>query len=1075
MDLMVTAVGLLGIATLLHLVVLPSLRRALKKSGLQSLRTVAGALVLCELSKGALFTLGGSLMVVAGVLAVLPDAARSTGTLQSAFQTILKIREVVEGFGKVWTIASVAGLAAALWITTRRERARIADSAISKALADLQTRSEAGVLDELPPNEEMERLFHLADSTRAAMHSILSGVEEENGNQRDLTEDEQSRFETLRGHLELIDQEVARADIRRRLDLGSAMAEMCDPPTTWRDRLAGVFVSAGLIRSMSGVSQALALAALVLLLPSYVGLTGNTFADALGKVEVKVHDLAVRDAIDTARRSWNSASQDVAAPLTAEDEAQIHLLAQNFQSYVQAHASPSPFNATARQAGAQLVRYSARQQVLVDYAGAHPGAFKVSGNVGNDVAVTALHTATDGLDNTGRAFVQEMTPSTWARVKERAGQALRSAAAPMPGENIAERLFSTAIGAAGNSVMPEEGKNALRDIAVKMVDPGEMAEKMVEMRKPLRFAFLDHILATGTLPTPGKTLPGTGMPLRAPMVAEAEEVAWRHLADSLDGSVDRFQRAPPSIARLDDAVPDPAGAMRHLTELAHSGALPQALRERLPEAVGTFDDVFPGSLGAERTTTQGKLAESAAFNGGRATPPPDLPSRESFNRARSYAKLRGFAKVGGVLVGLTPKDAAAWPQIVDLNWVDHPDGIRLTLIGADGRALRFGPFRATILQQAAAYAADGRPVAATMPQAALYGRRVLLHPVLVDTPLGCKARHIDQFVDGTTAGLPERRNAQQVVQTEASAYTHAWAIRFGVASDKVKVSSSRRRAEYITAVGAEARKVAANEKMRSATAAILAAPQTFADNNTSPLKVKTEFYDQTLVEVMAVCAKDAANSMAAYESCVARKVAGQSRDDRWLALPPEMFSESGVREVPYAADRDLAFLDLKRYGAEDTWPFNFMLQVTFETPPMFGAGGPGEEVIDEVPFEYPALNGWINNRVRGAIARNAPDLPPEARTTLVDMREFAALQRFFRLAFNGDLGDGFPMGKLAELAKVKPHTPPQSYRTPRWNYPERTIQELKGTPVEASLAGLGLVEDALLNARQSQICPRIAP
>lgn len=1073
MNLMVIAAGLLGIAMLLHFVVLPSLRRTLKQSGPQGLRGVAGTLVLCELSKAALVTLGGSLALVAGVIAVLPDVARTTGTLQPAFTALWEIRQAIDDFGKTWTLASLAGLALALWITTRRERARIAEGAIDKALADLQARAAEGGLEELPPNEEMERLLQLAGNLQDAMNTILSGLEDETGGGRELNEDEQKEFERLRGHLELVEQELVRADVRRRLDLGPALGELCDPPTTWRDRLAGVFVSAGLIRSMSALSQGLALAALVLLLPSYVGLAGNSVIDALGKVEVSVHDLAVRDAVDTARQSWNSATPPAAEPLTAEDEAQIHQLAQNYQNYVNAHSSL--YAATARQAGVQLARHSARQQVLADFAASHPGAFKVSGDAAGDVAAAALHTTPDGLDNTGREFVKEMTPSNWARVKERAGEALRAAAAPMPRENIAERLFSTAIGGASNAVMPEDGTRALRDIAVKMVDPGELATKMVEMREPLRFAFLDHILATGTLPAPSQTLPGSTMPLRSRDAAKAEQVAWKRLADNLAGANDRFERAPPSITRIDDAVPDPGGAMRRLTELAQNDALPKALRERLPEAVGTFDDVFPGTPGAEHGTTQGKLAESAAFNHGRTASSARTASAESFVRARSYAKLRGFAKVGGVLVGLTAKEGKNWPQIVDMSWTDRADGIGLSLVDSNGRTLRFGPFRATILQQAAAYAADGRPVAATMPQAAMYGRRVLLHPVLVDTALGCKARHIDQFVDATTASMPERRRAQQVVETEADAYIHAWAIRFGVIADLVKAKYDSKSVEYITAVAAEARQVARDVKIRLASAAVLASPTTFADKQRSPLRVKTEFYDQSLVKIMAACAKDAANSMATYEACVAQKAQGQANDDNWLSLPPRMFSESGVREVPYTADPDLGFLDIGRHGGEDIWPFDFMLQVTFETPAMFGAGGPGQDVVDEVPFEYPALHGWINKRVHDAIALSAPALPPEARTTLVDMREFAVLQRFFRLAFNGDLGADFPMGKLAELARVKPHAPSQSYRTPRRNYPEATIANLKGTPAEASLANLGLVEDARLNAGQSETCPRIAP
>jgi hypothetical protein len=92
-----------------------------------------------------------------------------------------------------------------------------------------------------------------------------------------------------------------------------------------------------------------------------------------------------------------------------------------------------------------------------------------------------------------------------------------------------------------------------------------------------------------------------------------------------------------------------------------------------------------------------------------------------------------------------------------------------------------------------------------------------------------------------------------------------------------------------------------------------------------------------------------------------------------------------------------------------------------------------------------------------------------------DMREFTVLQRLFRLAFEGKLGDRFPLEALVELNKVKPHKPTAGIRTPVWNNPEVTNELLRQTGLTQLSAPLGLDRD--LNARppRGEGCPVINP
>jgi hypothetical protein len=133
-------------------------------------------------------------------------------------------------------------------------------------------------------------------------------------------------------------------------------------------------------------------------------------------------------------------------------------------------------------------------------------------------------------------------------------------------------------------------------------------------------------------------------------------------------------------------------------------------------------------------------------------------------------------------------------------------------------------------------------------------------------------------------------------------------------------------------------------------------------------------------------------------------------------LPPQL-PESGVRESPYRLTDDLDFLDLGRHSGVALWPFDFMLQITFDSPPEFSSSNDPE--FDSNPFEFPAIKQRIHQDVATAIGSGQFDIPDAARV-VADLRELAVLQRFFRLAFDGKLGGGFPLDRLMALGRV-PH------------------------------------------------------
>ena len=133
---------------------------------------------------------------------------------------------------------------------------------------------------------------------------------------------------------------------------------------------------------------------------------------------------------------------------------------------------------------------------------------------------------------------------------------------------------------------------------------------------------------------------------------------------------------------------------------------------------------------------------------------------------------------------------------------------------------------------------------------------------------------------------------------------------------------------------------------------------------------------------------------------------------------------SGVREAPFSPDRTLSFLTKR---GPDT--LQFMVQVAFTSKPyqkILANGGKSDEESDQTdPYEFGNLK--ISDRVLEMVASN-----PEKRDVFDGIVEFTALQRLFRLAFDGRLGVAFPVEKLAELQSAT-RVDVKQQSTPRWN------------------------------------------
>ena len=416
-------------------------------------------------------------------------------------------------------------------------------------------------------------------------------------------------------------------------------------------------------------------------------------------------------------------------------------------------------------------------------------------------------------------------------------------------------------------------------------------------------------------------------------------------------------------------------------------------------------------------------------------------------RARSFFRLRGFARVGGVLIGREPgprPESAPALDLLGIHWELDGDRVRLIVKDRGGQETTSRWFPRETVALALAYAADGRPTTVTMVEARpLEELRILLHPALVDTPLGRHVVQIDRFVDTfarTRHGGPYfsqwRIDEAVRVDNQLLLYKRAWAVRLGLLADWLerqgrKAESLKKRSDALLEQtgGGLGQRLMLTFSLRNATA--------LKDPDHCLLTAKPDFFDGALVKT--IVGDDAPATVEAFDEKVraacreeldkAEKSASSflgSTDElkkliqRWQVPVPTFTIWSGVRETHFAPTLDEVF---PAEGREARPAVDFMLKVAFTSPPYFGDGGlpdlqsPGanEELqkrYDHNPWEFPS----IAPKLREAVARALED-PANARDkeTFQAVSEFVAVQRFFRLGFAGGLGPEFPVELLAEL------------------------------------------------------------
>ncbi len=463
------------------------------------------------------------------------------------------------------------------------------------------------------------------------------------------------------------------------------------------------------------------------------------------------------------------------------------------------------------------------------------------------------------------------------------------------------------------------------------------------------------------------------------------------------------------------------------------------------EAVTDFKYYFPGQPGmdlesaaAELMTPTGggpdkprggapgtstKPASKPGVGGGRrlASSSPDV-------RARSFTALKGFRRIGGVLIGHEPSnEGETGVHFKDISWTNLGNQLEIFLHRADGKVLSAGIYDKDIVHQALVYVADGRLITVTMVTGKpLPFLKILPHPALADTDLGCKAIGLDRLVD-KYAGLendPIIEKALSSFQYQNMLYTYACLK----AAANESIANQYQLAGYITEMEINI------EAEWSKIYAALDGGLVLNDRSQSHLITKPEYYDNQIVQLIRAALRKSGGDLETFLNSMENAEADGDLDSL-LKVQSEQWS--GVRELPYEIDADLSFLRPRPGHNPHLYPLSFIRQIVFN-PTSFSDDDSYSEQIDEEPWEFPMLKnkGTIENKIWEGVQSNSADM-----LVLERMKSFTLMQRVFRAAISGDLGLEFPVEKLATLAD-ETRAFVKDVPTPTWNSSGMTWSDL---------------------------------
>ena len=982
-------------------------------------------------------------------------------TLQEARDALGRIERIDSLLGNVDAglgIAMTIALIAALAYHAYRSGAKRLTDALNEQITRELSRLQSEDLEKLPPTEDMDKLAAMIEALRGSLAEL---------DERDAARDQ------LRDQLNELVQQYHTSDLLRRINTSLDETETVEESGFGRVLL--FFSSVGMLRSLKGLGRVAATLGFLLLLPASMTIGLPQIQDATDARLLSLNDTVERFELELDRDSVDREYESLVADaeqeaLSPDDEQAIDEIASIFESEV----VRARFLQGARvlRASAQVTRSiagaRARNEIL-EASGSHATArsqsVRTSLTEPLEQRVLALNVEATGprrpvtsygerLRADLRNAVPRMDRAVWAEVRTGVGDYVRSfQQAPNP-RDVRAMMLSDALGHVIGGVDADGPvEKLLQRGAVKLT--GDMAEAAYRTESRRFLVALtqsqDISQALSSVSRAPRPLPSVAMmQVRRSVenIPAPEEIAVR----------------PSSLSVTPRPEIDEAAAQRAVQRIAKIRGTASA---SAADALLVFGDLFPGQPNEPVNSTRGKAVRKLTPSAGSAG------LQASYARARSYKRLRGFSRIGGVILGRPPQSGTSM-KADKLEWRITDGNVVLRLILADGSHRELGPYDSAIVHNALAYAADGRVTTVTMVTAEpLSDLRILLHPALVDTGLGCSAIRLDQLADeasGRNQSLGKfRETAIADVYGQHAAYVRAWGIRMLQLSD---LQSTRRHYEEVG--DSLLLKERATQISDSDDGIAPDLPVTSFDF----LLSSPEFYDKRLVNALGRCGSS--ESVGVFDECIRATATADAYESdtsaSWAAPYPQLVPWSGVREQRWVVDKAFAFMT----SDQPLGPFRFMVQIAFTSPPWFisetkwyAESNPAlESFDDETPYELTAVGDALMDEIAAHARQDT-----ETAGVLSRMAEFTHLQRLFRAVLDGHLElNGMDLGELAGLASKTVEAVNRA-ETLRWLPKPFPSTELQRAPdllsqIKTLRTSLGLDKQAALAERlRKSRCP----
>lgn len=903
------------------------------------------------------------------------------------------------------------------------------------------------------------------NDAEARMHNVVR--EYDNLKSIDPQQLNKGENEKLRQYLSSYEQAIGalqnwirELDIRRRIVPLLAADEEKFIPKSWKDKVALFLSSRGMITSISKTNRFLANVGVGLLVVSFVSMTGKSVSSQIMTDSALIYEIQLAEQNKDFENKIKALAEEIEpeGEWEEEDERVADELAQVFErqhfrvfsQYPQSFSASEAFHTNSG---------AVREQIIHDFATTGEGVFREGFDFERQGDNWTTTSESDELakkwnerfaDNVrskgpathaGKQFKSSLreqakrNPRKWASVRASFSFFVDDFSKPAKFSEVAEMVMGEFFEESLDGFMPERsvfgdltkkvGKNYVKEYTKNSIEKATLKI----FTNPESVANAEEIFKSSSSAEDFyKTAVKSNDWDFSPVRNKIAEIGTNYST---------------ALNHIDINADEALVSKKSIEDLATSRNANKAV---LAEAISDFKYHFPGQLGDETRTIAGELIGTVLDEvvEGAGHVAADIPSI----RARNFNFLRGFRRIGGVLIGQEPLNSSTLLKFVNISWAaSGVDSYEIFLHRADGKRISAGVYQKDIIHQALAYAADGRPVSTTMISAKpIPYLKILVHPALVNTQLGCQSVGLDRLVE-KYAGRKINRDINSA-RLQEFLYTY---VVFKIA--KANNPSAER-------IGERVREYKSNISEKwSEIYGLLDGGNVFSSADKSHLVAKPEYFNKTIVGELRKALIKSNNNYNNFETSIEAfswKFRSRPEAVSDLLLKAQTEQWSGVRERSFKLDNDLTFL--RNPNPNDRlYPLDFIQQVVFVPAPSKA----GSEKVDKNPWEFPLLkrSGTINKAVSLGILTDSRDM------LLIDrMRSFTQIQRVFRLAFEGNMGYQFPVAKLSQLANAT-RASLGKIETPTWN--------LNWRPGEEELYMLSLDEASRTSLRKLMVSQKV--